>query len=142
MTEKMLIFYDFSTLCYNNYICNWFDRKIWFAFDLKENFVKLNTTHSAEITEFYCHYHLFSKIPWNQLFAKELYSRLIWRKKFAWQLISRFYTLCHNLIVFKLTEKFVEFNTATSFAFDLTENFVITTWVPFGLIEKFVKLCR
>ena len=29
--------------------------------------------HSVEITVLYC-YHLFVKIPWNQLFTKELYS--------------------------------------------------------------------
>ena len=56
------------------------------------NLIK-KSSHSVEITEFYCH-HFFAKIPWNQLFAKELYSKLIWRKKFAWQWISRFSTLC------------------------------------------------
>ena len=35
--------------------------------------------HSVEIMEFYCH-HFSAKIPWNQLFTKELYSRVIWRK--------------------------------------------------------------
>ena len=57
-------------------------------------------THSVEITKFCCH-SFVTKIPWNQLFTKELYSRLIWRKKIYVE-GSEFFVFPHNnLFVFQ-----------------------------------------